>query len=966
MFGQAALLQKAASSATSDIAVGNSGPASNLKLPPTSNSPPVEVGVQPESVSSISPEELKKYVVEAVVSETFLKSYKKERCAPLPILAVAKFISERVVPKQLSSSTTNDHVLNSRANRQMAKFHRYFPPRKLEMIIPRWTGDGCIDPNYCSIEEQKLLYVHWEVGFPGLKLNCTRDGCTGHLIHDRTNFSKNKNLFPIFNLDGPPTWAIVMSYTCSLCKTRVNGNDGRLIYSLPEYIRDAYPVLPRYATGNFHISRSSSDLLEEVIMTYGNGDFVSRLLYGAINKDYLRRLELYLSHWKEHNGDGLECKPFPKKDSEYLTRYPPYGDSLRKLYDHAARSPLNYGGVSDVERHTREIQSVGCKSMFAQDHTMEVVKNYRSKEMGAYACWDCAVETGEIACAVLVPSTKVSDLAHAAEALRRRPNFNAQAMYSDTWPNKDEFWHMLFGDKMTGRLGLFHFMQRIVKSLRSAHIDYRVAIRDLQTSIYSYHEEDYEKLIKALQEGTMSTTGKKYSLEEINQMKLSSTFKTRYHRWLRKRILPPETIRERLKGWFNRFKVHSSDPDGAPGEGRLDPNTGKKLFTPDTKGVVQECLKNAEYLQDPLPVDNMYRALLPSRFSKHGLTEYISLRVESKLEGFHDPLSHFGNSSMRSSLCDALNLAGTARYNLNIRHKIRISQQPLEVRQNMPSCWEVIPSYYNHVQLVHLNRMAVDARYPDDVVPFPFVEALPPDNGERFFSEYLLQLKEIRQQYRPHRLNDRCQCLSCASNPIPLSHEPIERRDQISPHPPVEDARLIIAEEEPGVVVLPTVVATTVGAAVTFVPVHTTTRRRTIDMAFRESGVVAMTLPTPTLSILPALSPVAIHTSAERLPPSLQPSQGHQAFPHPFPLPLPPARMMYSMPHQQQALPPIIPLNMVPPPQNLPRFQRPYCCQKFVTWSLQANRNGRPPHEESCYNRSCKKQKAAGGCTIII
>jgi hypothetical protein len=76
--------------------------------------------------------------------------------------------------------------------------------------------------------------------------------------------------------------------------------------------------------------------------------------------------------------------------------------------------------------------------------------------------------------------------------------------------------------------------------------------------------------------------------------------------------------------------------------------------------------------------------------------------------------------------------------------------------------------------------------------------------------------------------------------------------------------------------------------------------------------------------------------------------------------------MMYSMPHQQQALPPIIPLNMVPPPQNLPRFQRPYCCQKFVTWSLQANRNGRPPHEESCYNRSCKKQKAAGGCTIII
>jgi len=64
--------------------------------------------------------------------------------------------------------------------------------------------------------------------------------------------------------------------------------------------------------------------------------------------------------------------------------------------------------------------------------------------MGAVALWDVANESGEIASAVIVPSTKTIHFAHAAGQLARRHNFNPSATYSDTWPSKSEFWDKTF------------------------------------------------------------------------------------------------------------------------------------------------------------------------------------------------------------------------------------------------------------------------------------------------------------------------------------------------------------------------------------------------------------------------------------------------------------------------------------------------------------------------------------------
>jgi hypothetical protein len=130
----------------------------------------------------------------------------------------------------------------------------------------------------------------------------------------------------------------------------------------------------------------------------------------------------------------------------------------------------------------------------------------------------------------------------------------------------------------------------------------------------------------------------------------------------------------------------------------------------------------------------MYDEIPPHPNSKHGLTEYLSKRGESKLESFHDRLTHFANSGMRNSLADNLCLAGTARWNLNIRHKRGLISLAVNQRKAIPAAWEKTVAFYNHSELWYVNWLADAVKVTP---PFPNAEILPKDNGERFFSEYL-------------------------------------------------------------------------------------------------------------------------------------------------------------------------------------------------------------------------------------
>ena len=659
---------------------------------------------------------------------------------PKMVYALAKTIAENCLEKKRNLSSLKAYM------------------RNMEFCVPEVRDNN--NALWDSIVGQKLYIVDWGLFLPeefqalGIKCPKCKD-CT--LKRDRTNLSKTKSLFPIFNLGGAPHYALVTNYYCPECKVTHAGNDGALINMLPSHFQKWYPVEAKWARGAQHLDLTATTVFEELLITHGNGDLCSRWLYSAINRDYRKRLTSYLSFC---DSTHQKAQDYPKKDGEWLTRFPPLGETIRKAYLEASMSTWNPWRTSDKERHTREIQAVQCQICFAQDHTHQVVKNY-PKRLQAEALWDICNEHGEVALAILVRSTETKHFAHALIQLTKRPNFKPSIMYSDTWPHKQSFWEELLRDKngrkLKGRLGLFHFIQRIVKTLRKNHIDFGHAIRDLLDALYDYDDRDFNKLVTALKDGTMSSTGEKLSDKEIVEMRQTKQFRTRYGKHLRKRIRRKETIITKLEEWKCKYKVTASEGSGAA---RVDPRTQQTLFTMDTHLAIENCKKKAEYLSDPLPVSEMYREIKPGPNSKHGLSEWISYRGESKLESWHDNLAHFANGGMHEDLSDVINLCGTARYNKQIRLKIRLASASMEERNTkMPAAWESVVSHFNHQELAFINKLAVRCGASK---PFDWVEDLPPDNGERFFSEYLPIQKQIQQTWPVAFLsNDHCPCNEC-------------------------------------------------------------------------------------------------------------------------------------------------------------------------------------------------------------
>ena len=342
-------------------------------------------------------------------------------------------------------------------------------------------------------------------------------------------------------------------------------------------------------------------------------------------------------------------------------------------------------------------------------------------------------------------------------------------MYNDRWPVKTPFWEGLFPG-LEGRLGLFHYLQWIIKTLCKRHADYHNAIDQLLSAVYFYNQQDLEKLLVALKAGTL---GKKYSEQEIADIKGTKYWRQRYSKHLRKEIRMANIMRQLLDEWFARFKCTSSGECCACG--RLDPTTNETLFTSDTKPAALNCKDKAEYLQDPLPLDEMYDIIRPNSNSPHGLNIYLSRR---------------GECGMHQSLADNLNLTGTARYNISIRHDLLLATQPDSRNSYMPSGWEGVVSYYNHSELQYLNRLAKDAGLTN--LPFPLAESLPEDSGERFFSEYLASLIAAeRNNNRSYDANDFCLCDLCSPQAVAatvaqqlLPPPPPPRQPQPPPQPP--------------------------------------------------------------------------------------------------------------------------------------------------------------------------------------
>jgi len=167
---------------------------------------------------------------------------------------------------------------------------------------------------------------------------------------------------------------------------------------------------------------------------------------------------------------------------------------------------------------------------------------------------------------------------------------------------------------LQGTLGLFHCIQRITKTLKKKHCNRFVAINGLLNCMYQYHATDYENLLQALKQGTLST---KHTDEDIADLKASRLFRQRYHKYLRKEIRPPNVMCSMLDDWFDQFQCKASNPETRLARGWYDPLTGETLFSSETKEAIRNAKLNAPYLQDWLPLHQMYLVIQPSPNSPH-------------------------------------------------------------------------------------------------------------------------------------------------------------------------------------------------------------------------------------------------------------------------------------------------------------------------------------------------------------
>ena len=452
-----------------------------------------------------------------------------------------------------------------------------------------------------------MLHLDWKLIAPNQPLAChacKRNGVTCELLSTRTNFSKNKSLFPIWTGTGQPYLAVLQQYKCPACSTVYSANDGRLLSMLPAHVQSIYPVDPRYASGSFHFSTQLTNDLELLMVTYANAGFVSKKLFRSLGQQYTNKVLTFLSQSPKTSFVSYET---------FLGRLlPPSDTTIRQLYLDAVNSPLTPYGYSTFERYERELQgvNVGSNELVAIDWTFQAIKNFNLP--GAKAMFTMNKgSTKEVVNMAIVSSTAGSQISHLLQQSRSsRKQFHPAVLYSDTTPHNKDFWKSLFGDGVSVRLGLFHLMHRIVDTLDTRCEAYWEALVKLKECFYTYHDQDLARLITALKNGTFARDGRRYTDTEILKIRQSKRWKERYDSFLRKRILPGAIIESRLHRWIVEYAS------------KLDA-MGRQLFTATTEKVANEQLGKVQWASDPEGLE-MYQEIPPGRQTTHGLSKLTS------------------------------------------------------------------------------------------------------------------------------------------------------------------------------------------------------------------------------------------------------------------------------------------------------------------------------------------------------
>ena len=208
---------------------------------------------------------------------------------------------------------------------------------------------------------------------------------------------------------------------------------------------------------------------------------------------------------------------------------------------------------------------------------------------------------------------------------------------------------------------------------------------------------------------------------------------------------------------------------------------GHKLFTVETKPTVEECIKKAEFLQDPpnVQLDKMYGQTLPTSGMKHGLPFRTSMRGESRVEQMQGQQQHFANVGMRSAVADEYILRGMCRSNARIRQRIMWNESQSDDREKMPVWLRGEPLHFDHLLLAQINEKVQQTGASWS--PFNNLFQIQDDTGEQFLSDYKKQQDQRNKTVPVDPHNNRCQCNQCAGNPQVL---PWKRQQQTLPTNP--------------------------------------------------------------------------------------------------------------------------------------------------------------------------------------
>jgi hypothetical protein len=239
--------------------------------------------------------------LQKVLDERITKMAATKSVAPDPIMQLTHHILG-MMPNKFKNDS-NEMPDTERAGDALAWYNRHFRAGAAGFTFPEEELSATPSPLYHSIAGMTIFFVRWELICPGIHLCCVDPNCCGELIHGRYDFSKNRQLTPIYDIHRR-MWACSMLYACNKCGKRVAGNSGELLQTLPEVIRQKYPVEPRYATGLFHLSRDLSDWLEMQSITYVGGDPFAEFLFEKIGRDYLRRCGNYFAQCLFHDWCG--------------------------------------------------------------------------------------------------------------------------------------------------------------------------------------------------------------------------------------------------------------------------------------------------------------------------------------------------------------------------------------------------------------------------------------------------------------------------------------------------------------------------------------------------------------------------------------------------------------------------------------------------------------------------------------